>query len=146
MSATTYTIPMSNSLVNGLGGSSGFGTTSLTRNDDGYQAVDVSSYFPNGLNFNGQRFTSLYVNNNGNITFERGWSTYTPAFRLWYRVVHPDRSTVARYRYPRRRDHRHPPAAIPPAPTWSGTMATLPQVSSPLPGMMSATTLIIPIN
>ena len=66
-------------LVNGLGGSAGFGENHLRRYDDGSsRAIDISSVFPNGLNFYGTNYTHLYVNNNGNITFYSSLSTYTP--------------------------------------------------------------------
>jgi hypothetical protein len=62
-------------LINGLGGSAGFGENVINaaepRNDDGSSlAIDIRSVFgPAGLNFFGAQYTSLYVNNNGNITF-----------------------------------------------------------------------------
>lgn len=68
------------SLINGLGGSAGFGEYQLTRNDDSYQSgIDITSVFGStGLNFFGTNYTSISVNNNGNITFGSGMSTYTP--------------------------------------------------------------------
>lgn len=68
-------------LVNGLGGSVGFGEQSLARNDDGSsQAINITSLFgPSGLNFFGTNYTSLFVNNNGNITFGGSLSSYTPS-------------------------------------------------------------------
>ncbi|WNZ00168.1 DUF4214 domain-containing protein [Sulfurospirillum sp. 'SP'] len=66
-------------LVNGLGGEAGFGENYVSRNDDGYSSlIDLSSIFPNGINFFGHTYTGLYVNNNGNITFGYGLSSYTP--------------------------------------------------------------------
>jgi Ca2+-binding RTX toxin-like protein len=66
-------------LVNGLGGTAGFGENSLARNDDGSSsAIDIRSVFPSGLNFFGTTYNSLYVNNNGNVTFASGRSQYTP--------------------------------------------------------------------
>ena len=69
-----------NELVNGLGGDAGFGESVLHVNDDGFsQAINITSIFGEaGLDFFGSRYTSLYVNNNGNITFADGLSTYTP--------------------------------------------------------------------
>ena len=57
-----------------------FGENVLYRNDDGYSspAVDITSIFQNGINIGNENFTSLYVNNNGNITFGYGLSSYTP--------------------------------------------------------------------
>lgn len=69
-----------NYLVNGLGGSAGFGEGILGRNDDGSTgAIDLTPIFgESGLNFFGRQFTSVYVNNNGNITFSGPASQYTP--------------------------------------------------------------------
>ncbi|MBM7520094.1 carboxypeptidase regulatory-like domain-containing protein [Nocardioides nitrophenolicus] len=47
----------------------------LPRNDDGSSAR-VS--LPFQLNFYGRRYDALYVNNNGNVTFDAAMSTYTP--------------------------------------------------------------------
>jgi Ca2+-binding RTX toxin-like protein len=67
------------SLVNGLGGDAGFGEFFVAPNDDGSSsAIDISSVFQDGINFFGSRFENIYVNNNGNITFNGGLSTYTP--------------------------------------------------------------------
>jgi Ca2+-binding RTX toxin-like protein len=69
-------------LVNGLGGEVGFGENHLLRNDDGSNSysepIDLTSVFPDGLNFFGQTWTGVYVNNNGNITFGNSLSEYTP--------------------------------------------------------------------
>ncbi|MCK6546929.1 PxKF domain-containing protein [Myxococcota bacterium] len=48
---------------------------SLARNDDG-STGSVALGFQ--LDFFGQRYSSVYVNNNGNITFDYPMSTYTP--------------------------------------------------------------------
>jgi Ca2+-binding RTX toxin-like protein len=68
------------SLINGLGGAAGFGENQLTRNDDSYTSyIDISTVFgAAGLNFFGTNYTDISVNNNGNITFGSGLSTYTP--------------------------------------------------------------------
>lgn len=77
--STTYSIPQTNALVNGLGGSAGFGEGTLARNDDYYtSAIDLTTIFPNGLNFFGVNLNKIFVNNNGNVTFDSGWYTYTP--------------------------------------------------------------------
>ncbi len=66
-------------LINTLGGPHGFGEEYLSRNDDHYtSAIDITSIFPNGLNFYGEIYDSLYINNNGNVTFDRGLYSYTP--------------------------------------------------------------------
>lgn len=68
------------SLMTGLGGQAGFGEGVLEYNDDGSTGViDISGAFPRGLQYFGQRYTSMYVNNNGTITFGGATSTYTPA-------------------------------------------------------------------
>lgn len=67
------------SLVNNLGGERGFGENSLYRNDDGYtSAIDITPVFENGLNLFGTVYTSMYVNTNGNVTFNTGLSRFTP--------------------------------------------------------------------
>lgn len=68
-------------LVNGLGGAAGFGENSIAPNDDGSSAaIDITSIFGGaGLNFLGAQFTTLYVNNNGNITFGGALSQYIGA-------------------------------------------------------------------
>jgi VCBS repeat-containing protein len=72
-----------NSLINGLGGTAGFGESLLPANDDSSTvAIPITSVFEQGLNFfrgDGEPyFTSIYVNNNGNITFNGTLSTFTP--------------------------------------------------------------------
>lgn len=66
-------------LETGLGGPAGFGAGVLEYNDDGSSAeIDITPAFPRGLMYFGQRFTSVYVNNNGNVTFGGATGTYTP--------------------------------------------------------------------
>ena len=47
----------------------------LARNDDGY-----TGFVPLGftINFFGSNYSGLYVNNNGNVTFNSGQSTFQP--------------------------------------------------------------------
>ncbi|HEX6631814.1 MAG TPA: nidogen-like domain-containing protein [Gemmatimonadaceae bacterium] len=53
----------------------GFTSSSLARNDDGSTGlVDIGF----GANFFGTTYTQLYVNNNGNVTFDSPLSTFTP--------------------------------------------------------------------
>lgn len=67
-------------LLNGLGGSAGFGENSLARNDDGSTGfINVTSVFAGGLNFFGTTYNGFYINNNGNITFANPMGTYTPS-------------------------------------------------------------------
>ncbi len=71
-----------NSLINGLGASPGggasttFGEGLVPIEDDNFVSVDVSSVFTGGLNFFGSSFSSLFVNNNGSISFGSGVSAY----------------------------------------------------------------------
>jgi Ca2+-binding RTX toxin-like protein len=71
---------VNHNLVNGLGGSAGFGESNLPANDDGSTgAIDITSVFgAEGLNFFGTDYTSLFVNNNGNITFASASGQFTP--------------------------------------------------------------------
>lgn len=67
-------------LINNLGGEKGFGESFLDRNDDDSTGeIDITSVFgEEGLNFFGTKYTSLYINNNGNITFNGPSGQYTP--------------------------------------------------------------------
>lgn len=67
-------------LISGLGGSTGFGENSLPTFDDGSSAaIDITPVFGQaGINFFGQNYTSLYINNNGNITFASPSGIFTP--------------------------------------------------------------------
>lgn len=54
---------------------SGFDTNTLAGNDDGWTGpVDLGFT----ANFFGVDYSQVYVNNNGNVTFDSGMSTYTP--------------------------------------------------------------------
>lgn len=64
-------------------GDSGFGTIALAKNDDGSsQEISFSDYtdlgFDSGVNFFGRTHNSLYVNNNGNISFNGSVGAFTP--------------------------------------------------------------------
>lgn len=48
----------------------------LERNDDDYTEDPVDIGFP--IRFFGATYTQLFVNNNGNVTFDEGRSDYTP--------------------------------------------------------------------
>jgi Ca2+-binding RTX toxin-like protein len=73
-------------LISGLGGTSGYGEQSFkttggyTGNlDDGSKLVDVSSVFgSDGINLYGTRYTSLYINTNGLLTFNSANASYSP--------------------------------------------------------------------
>ncbi|MGL5880487.1 MAG: DUF4347 domain-containing protein, partial [Xenococcaceae cyanobacterium] len=53
----------------------GFDTESIPANDDGF-SEQVNLGF--NLNYFGTTYDSVFVNNNGNITFDRGLSSFTP--------------------------------------------------------------------
>lgn len=59
----------------------GFGGLALPAGDDNSSgAIDITSVFGTaGVNFFGHHYTSLYVNNNGNITFGAPTSQFTPS-------------------------------------------------------------------
>ena len=65
-------------LINGLGGTAGFGEQQLAPNDDGSVLIDLRPVFPNGLVFYGQTYTSVFLNNNGNLTFVSASGQFTP--------------------------------------------------------------------
>lgn len=66
-------------LVDGLGGTVGFGSACLSPNDDGSSdPVDLSSAFPTGLRFFSGTYDRVVVNTNGNITFNGALPVYTP--------------------------------------------------------------------
>jgi len=75
------------SIVTGLGGPQGVGENSFIGStlaegnlDDGSVLVDVTSVFgAGGLNFYGTDYTSIYINTNGNVTFNAANVAYTPA-------------------------------------------------------------------
>ncbi|MEJ0017978.1 MAG: Calx-beta domain-containing protein [Acetobacteraceae bacterium] len=70
---------MSTSLVTGLGGPAGFGENSLAKNDDGSTLfISLSAVFPGGLNYFGNVYNGLWLNNNGSVTFGNSTSQYTP--------------------------------------------------------------------
>jgi VCBS repeat-containing protein len=77
-------------LVNGLGSAAGVtagagGTATFGENvvalgdDNSTAAILISSVFSSGLNFFGTNYTSLFINNNGNISFGAAVSTFTPS-------------------------------------------------------------------
>ncbi len=63
----------------GFGGPNDYGAQCLSPNDDGSsRLIDLTPAFPSGLNFFGTRYSNVYVNTNGNLTFGSGLGTYTP--------------------------------------------------------------------
>ncbi len=67
-------------LLDGYGGTVGYGTECLGPNDDGtsQMAIDLTPIFPDGLQFFDRTHTTMYVNTNGNVTFGEGLAQYTP--------------------------------------------------------------------
>lgn len=68
-------------------GDAGCQANVLPRNDDGSTSAVPIGF---SVNFFGQSFASLYVNNNGNVTFDHPQSTYTP-----YGLIDSQRAIVA---------------------------------------------------
>jgi hypothetical protein len=62
-------------LLNGFGGPSGFGEAFLPANDDG-STSELALPFP--IAFYGKTYNSLWINNNGNVTFTDRLGSYTP--------------------------------------------------------------------
>ncbi len=62
-------------LRSGMGGSTGYGTNYLSGNDDG---SSPNIPLPFQVNFFGNVYNSVFVNNNGNITFNGPVGSYTP--------------------------------------------------------------------
>lgn len=77
--ASYYTA--NHNLVTGLGGARGFGEQVFARNDDSSLGpINITSVFgAAGLDFFGTNYTSLFLNNNGNITFNSAFGGYTPS-------------------------------------------------------------------
>lgn len=66
-------------LLDGLGGPVGYGTDLLPADDDGSSAsISLATAFPSGLEFFGTRHTEVFVNTNGNISFNLPLSAFTP--------------------------------------------------------------------
>jgi hypothetical protein len=53
----------------------GFRTSSVPRNDDGSSAIQPLGFT---VNFFGKQRSEVYVNNNGNVTFDSALATFTP--------------------------------------------------------------------
>lgn len=57
---------------------SGFNSEFLVRNDDNEGVNNLLATLPFPINFYGTPYSQLYVNNNGNVTFESGLPDYVP--------------------------------------------------------------------
>jgi len=76
---TAATAQAQATLLTGLGGTAGFGEDSLAPNDDGSTGlINLSTAFPAGLRFYGRLYPGLYINNNGNVSFDAATGTFTP--------------------------------------------------------------------
>jgi hypothetical protein len=62
-------------LLDGFGGTAGFGELAMGRNDDG-SSNELN--LPFEINFFGGTFNTFFINNNGNITFNNPDGTFTP--------------------------------------------------------------------
>lgn len=70
-------------LMTGLGGPQGYGTSCMPANDDGSwpagaPGLDLTPAFPTGLHFYTGSYTTGWINNNGSLSFKSAISTYTP--------------------------------------------------------------------
>ncbi|MFT5662315.1 MAG: hypothetical protein ACI9TV_002965 [Sulfurimonas sp.] len=75
---TSY-IEAGNDLVLADGGVS-FGTlTTITDEDDDYQEIDITSVFPNGINFFGHTYNDIFIGTNGYVTFGHDQTSYDSA-------------------------------------------------------------------
>ena len=52
--------------------------TALAPNDDSFSSASLAAAFEKGLNFFGTKYTEVFVNNNGSLTFGNGLSSFTP--------------------------------------------------------------------
>ncbi|GIT90432.1 hypothetical protein JANAI62_00860 [Jannaschia pagri] len=66
-------------LINTLGGPVGFGEQRGPGGDDDSSGpIDLTSVFPNGLDFFGRRYETIFINSNGNLTFDASFTEYNP--------------------------------------------------------------------
>lgn len=70
-STTALAVP----LIDGLGGTSGYGELAMQPNDDG-SSNELDLNF--NANFFGTTYDSFFINNNGNISFNNSVGSYTP--------------------------------------------------------------------
>lgn len=99
-------------LVSGLGGPLDFGTDFLARgNDSSSPPIDLTPAFPTGIDYFGARYTEIFVNTNGSVSFGAAVPTVTtdelpaasqPTIAAWWADVdtrglisgEPDRNLV----------------------------------------------------
>jgi len=68
---------MSSDALSGIENNPSFFTNTLAANDDG-STGSVPIGFSSSINFFGTNYSNLFVNNNGNVTFNSALSTFTP--------------------------------------------------------------------
>ena len=66
-------------LINTLGGATGFGEGVLPKADDTSLRIPLTDIFQNGIKFGWSTYTSLFLNNNGNVTFGTASDAFNPA-------------------------------------------------------------------
>ena len=78
--ATLHLAPATDAaeLLRDLGGASGFGENVVPSGDDEFVSVDLAPIWPAGINLWGKPFASVFVNQNGNLTFDGGLTRFTP--------------------------------------------------------------------
>ncbi|MFM9939403.1 MAG: beta strand repeat-containing protein, partial [Hyphomicrobiaceae bacterium] len=76
--ATGATVPpASSAMVNGLGGSAGFGEQVQGTGDEVTTPVSLTGVFgPSGLNWFGTTYTSINIHSNGNVSFQGGLGSF----------------------------------------------------------------------
>lgn len=66
-------------------------TLGITDSDDSSEEVSITSVFPQGVDFGGTTYTSIYVGTNGYITFGQGYNSYNPVgiagFSLGFPII-----------------------------------------------------------
>ncbi|HIK06461.1 MAG TPA: PEP-CTERM sorting domain-containing protein [Trichormus sp. M33_DOE_039] len=72
---TTNNAQAAGIVLDGFGGSAGFGELALGRNDD---SSSNELNLPFEINFFGNTFNTFYINNNGNLTFRDPLGSFTP--------------------------------------------------------------------
>jgi hypothetical protein len=77
-------------LMTGLGGPKGYGSSCMPPNDDGSwpeidattpdpNGLDITPAFPKGLHFYAGNYARAWINNNGNVSFNSALPTFTPS-------------------------------------------------------------------
>ena len=66
-------------MITGLGGPAGFGADALPPDDDNSSAaIPLGAAFPSGLEFFGTNYRDVFVNANGNVSFNMPLAEFTP--------------------------------------------------------------------